>query len=102
MIEEYEDGRDYLDTLKNRRYHSNEKVLLWEILWKTYLDLNIVTYHAKCLMFLDSQHFNRICELLEVNPVLVRNALMNARPPKATRPRWCMWATQANHLQPYL
>lgn len=79
------DARDLLDEQRNQRAFSPEQLLLWELLYKTYLDLNITTYRVKCLAFLESDHYSRICELLEVDAVLVRNAMINARPPKKTK-----------------
>jgi hypothetical protein len=87
MAEEqtFEDGADYLNHLKYRRNKCGEVALLWEILWKTFLDLNIVTHRVKCLAFLESEHFERICEFLSLTPALVRNAMLDARPPRPSR-----------------
>jgi hypothetical protein len=79
------DARDLLDEQRNQRAFSGEKLLLWELLYKCYLDLNIVTYRTRCLAFLEGEHYSRICELLELDPVLVRDAMLNARPPKKTK-----------------
>ena len=85
MVEEYEDAADYLTDLRNRRVVSGEVTLLWQILWQTHIDLNQLSYRTACLMFLESEHFQRICELLDLNPMLVKAALLSARSPKPTK-----------------
>jgi hypothetical protein len=77
------DSRDLLDEQRNQRSFSAEKLLLWELLYRSYLDLNIITYRKRCLDFLESDHYSRICSLLDIDAALVRNAMLKARPHKS-------------------
>jgi hypothetical protein len=83
MSEEFEDASDYLRDLQNKRVASPERLLLFHVIWQCYVDLSHPSYRPACLIFIGSEHFQRTCELLELTPTLVRDAML-AKPFRAT------------------
>jgi hypothetical protein len=84
---EYEDAADFLNDLINRPNTKPERLLSFGILWQCYVDLSHPSFRHSCEVFIASDHFKRMCELVELEPLLVRSAMLSAKPHKSKRGR---------------